>query len=107
MKAFLIFEGQVLLEYDATYDSYQLYVDDGFGFHYEAYSDVKLESEDYYVVHLDDINQVPITQRDVWVDVDEVLSFLNHYQSKTQEGRKMINGLVSLFELLISREIIV
>lgn len=107
MKAFLIFEGQVLLEYDATYDSYQLYVDDGFGFPYEAYSDVKLESEDYYVVHLDDINQVPTTQRDVWVDVDEVLSFLNHYQSKTQEGRKMINGLVSLFELLISREIIV
>lgn len=106
MKAFLIFEGQVLLEYDVTHDSYQLYVDDGFGFPYEAYSDVRLESEDYYVVHLDDLNQVPITQYDVWVDVDEVISFLNHYESKTPEGKKMIEGLVSLFELLISREII-
>lgn len=106
MKAFLIFEGQVLLEYDVTHDSYQLYVDDGFGFPYEAYSDVRLESEDYYVVHLDDLNQVPITQYDVWVDVDEVIPFLNHYESKTQKGKKMIEGLVSLFELLISREII-
>lgn len=106
MKAFLIYDGQVLLEYNPTFDSYQLYVDDGFGFPYEAYSDVRLESNDYYVVHLDDMNQVPVTQQDVWVDTDEVISFLMEYNSKTQEGVKMISMLVSLFELLISREII-
>lgn len=106
MNTFLVYDGKILLEYLEDLDAYTLYTDAGRGFPYEAYSDVVIEGHEFYLVHLDDKHQVPFSESDIWIEIEDIISFIESYNSITSRGELLMSQLLTLFTDLISRDII-
>lgn len=98
-NAFMRYKDELLLEYDQDIDCYTLSYDDGFRFPYEMYEMTDVNNNQYYIIYLDDKNEVPTTSKDLWLELDKVLPYLQNFKSTTTIGREAINQLKKIIEM--------
>lgn len=102
MDSFIRYENTLFLEYNSEKDYYWISFDSGSSFPYELYEYVSVDGVEHYIIYLEDKEDVPSSAKDVWIDLDDVLSFVRGYKPLTDEGAMKMKELRVMLEKVLS-----
>lgn len=100
MDTFVLYNDTLLLVYNLVDDCYELAFDHGSGFPYEFYEEITDEGVSFYLLYMEDKAMYPTSSYDRWMEYEDVVPFLESYQSKTKTGVQKTRRLIEQYNVL-------